>query len=448
MSAKKKESKILKTPKGMRDLLGEEYFTYQGFFEKASEIALYYGFKPIETPIMEQEELFHSLGEHTDIVNKELYSIKAKGSNKYALRPEGTAPVMRAYVENGMHTWPQPVMLYYGGSFFRHDRPQRGRFREFRQFGIEIIGTEKSIADAMTIKVMVCILEDVGIKNVVVDINSLGDKDCRTNHKKALTTFFKKHYGKLNAHEKDLLKKNPLRLLDSKNPLLQDLKEEAPTSIEFLTAETKKHFKEVLEYLGALDITYRINNSLVRGLDYYSRTVFEFVEQKQEEEKPEDKDSQKTQKEVEESIPLSLGAGGRYNYLGRALGFKKDTPGVGGALGVDRILMDESVKNISPRIVKKPKVYFIQLGFEAKLKSLGVIEILRKARLPIRQSLSKDGLSVQLGTAEKLKIPWVIIMGQKEVLEESVIVRNMEDRSQNTVPIKELAEYIKKIIAK
>lgn len=444
MPAKKKELKVLKSPKGMRDLLGEEYFTYQGFFEKASEIALYYGFKPIETPIMEHEELFHSAGEYTDVVTKEMYALKAKGSNKYALRPEGTAPVMRAYMEHGMHTWPQPVMLFYGGRFFRHDRPQRGRFREFRQFGIEVIGTDKSIADAMTIKVMACILEEVGIQNIVVDINSLGDKECRNAYKRALTTFFKKHAGKLNAHEKDLLKNNPLRLLDSKNPLLQEIKEEAPTAMEFLTGDSKKHFKEVLEYLDALNIEYQINNTLVRGLDYYSRTVFEFKEQiettNKEEEKPEDNETKE--------LPLELGGGGRYNYLGKTLGSKKEIPGVGAALGVDRILMDENIKNLTPRIVKKPKVYFIQLGFEAKLKSLGVIEILRRARLPIRQSLSKDGLSAQLGTAEKLRIPWVIIMGQKEVLENSVIVRNMEDRSQNTVSIDELADYIKKVIAK
>ncbi|MAZ40795.1 histidine--tRNA ligase [bacterium] len=442
MPAKKPDNSI-KTPKGMRDLLGEEYFTYQGFFEKAAEIALYYGFKPIETPIMEREELFHSVGEHTDVVTKEMYALKAKGSNKFALRPEGTAPVMRAYIEHGMQTWPQPVMLYYGGRFFRHDNPQRGRFREFRQFGLEVIGTDKSIADAMTIKVMATVLEEVGIENIVVDINSLGDKECRTAYKRALVNYFKKHSGKLNAHEKDLLKNNPLRLLDSKNPELEKLKEDAPTSMEFLTGESKKHFKEVLEYLDALDITYQINNTLVRGLDYYSRTVFEFIEQPKEAPEGEGGD-----KKEEASAPLSLGGGGRYNYLGKALGAKQDVPGVGAALGVDRILMDESVKNLTPRIVKKPKVYFIQLGFEAKLKSLGVIEILRKARLPIRQSLSKDGLSAQLGTAEKLRIPWVVIMGQKEVLENCVIVRNMEDRSQTNVPIEELADYIKKVIAK
>jgi len=447
MTNNKKNSNPLKSPKGTRDLFGEEYFAYQGFFEKAAEVALYYGFKPIETPIIEQEGLFNTVGEYTDVVTKEMYSLKSKGTQKLVLRPEGTAPIIRAYMEHGMQTWPQPIMFYYGGRFFRHDKPQRGRFREFRQFGLEVIGTDKSIADAIIIKVMSIILEEVGIQNVTININSLGDKDCRNAYRKSLTTFFKKYYGKLDAHEKDLLKNNPLRLLDSKNPILQKIKEEAPSSIEFLNGDAKKHFKEVLEYLDALGITYQIDNTLVRGLDYYSRTVFEFVEQKEKKNDPTETIETKNDDDAEE-LPLSLCAGGRYDGLGKSLGAKHDIPGVGAALGVDRILADKNVKGLSPRLIKKPKIYFIQLGFEAKLKSIGVIEILRKARLPIRQSLSKDGLSAQLGTAEKLKIPWVVIMGQKEVLENSVIVRNMEDRSQHSVSLDELSDYIKKVIAK
>ena len=432
----KEEGGPLQVPKGTRDIWGDEYFAMHGLLEKASEIALYYGFSPIETPILEYEALFHPAGEYTDMVQKEMYTLRTKGGGKLALRPEVTAPIVRAYIEHGMHALPQPVMLYYGGPVFRHDNPQRGRWREFRQFGLEILGTEKSVADAMIIRIFLTILEEVGLKNISLEINSLGDKDSRGAYKRALGTYFKKYASDLSQNAKMLLVKNPLRLLDSKDAGMADLKKNAPQSIEFLQEPAKSHFKEVLEYLDALGIPYKIENTLVRGLDYYNRTAFEFKETLPEEEGSPD------------ARPLEFGGGGRYDYLGKMLGSKKPLPAVGGAIGVDRILSAVKEKHLAPRILKKPKVFFIQLGFEAKLKSLSVVEILRKARLPVKHSLSKDGLAAQLGLAEKLEIPWVIILGQKEVLEESVIVRNMEDRSQKTVRIDSLADYIKKVIAK
>tara|TARA_Y100000310_G_C20672541_1_gene811106 strand:- start:300 stop:1631 length:1332 start_codon:yes stop_codon:yes gene_type:complete len=441
---RKKESKPpsrakiedLKTPKGMHDIIGDDYFSYQGFIEKAQEIALYYGFSPIETPILEKGEIFtRTIGDFTEIIQKEMYTLRTKGGDKLAMRPEGTASVMRAYVEHGMRTLPQPVMLFYSGPFFRHENPQRGRLREFRQFGLEVIGTDKSIADVIVIKVFSTILEEAGMSNLCVDINSLGDKECRSAYKKALTAYFRKYVGSLNTHEKELLRYNPLRLLDSKRGELQEIIEEAPESVDSLNAASKQHFKEVLEYLDSLDIAYNINSRLVRGLDYYSRTAFEFIEN------PADDNPS-------DEPPLALGGGGRYDYLAKALGARKDIPGVGGAIGIDRIIMHDTGKKLRPRILKKPKVFFIQLGFEAKLKSLGVIEILRKAHLPVKQSLGKDSLTVQLGIAEKTEIPWVIILGQKEVIEDSVIVRNMSDRSQKTVLIKDLPDYIKQVIAK
>jgi len=433
----KKEGPV-QSVKGMRDLLSDEFFSLEGFFEKASEIALYYGFQPIQTPLIEREEAFlRTVGEYTDIVQKETYTFRTKGGDRLILRPEGTAGVMRAYIEHGMHTLPQPVMLFYYGPFFRHENPQRGRQRQFQQFGIEVLGIDKSVADAITIRVLLTILEEAGLKDIIVEINSLGDKECRSQYKKALYAYFKRHIGKLSANEKELLKNNPLRLLDSKNPDIIPLKEKAPEAMDYLTGASKEHFKEVLEYLDTLKIPFRINSNLVRGLDYYSQTVFEFVLEKEEE----------TEK-GKESVRIELGGGGRYDYLAKMLGAKKDIPSVGGALGVSRIISLGYGTHLKPRILKKPRVFFIQLGFEAKLQSLGVIEILRKAKLPVRQSLSKDGLSVQLGIAERLKISWVLILGQKEVLEESIIVRNMEDRSQQTVKIADLADYIKKVIAK
>lgn len=424
------KGKELSTPKGMRDIMNEEFYNFQGFFEKAQEVAIYYGFKPIDTPMLEHESVFTSgIGEGTDIIDKEMYTLKTKGGDHLALRPEHTASLMRAYIEHGMQTTPQPVMFYQYGPTFRHDNPQRGRYRQFFQFDLDSLGSDKSIMDALVIKVGMSILEEAGAQNLSVDINSIGDKECRGVYLKELTNYYKKHINALPSTDRERLKTNPLRILDSKDPKTKEINEQAPDSVSFLCPSCKKHFKEVLEYLEEMNIPYNINKNLVRGLSYYTRTVFEVIEEKGQ----------------EDGSPLTIAGGGRYDYLARQLGSKKDVPAVGFSIGVDRIVASPWYKKLSPRIIKKPKIYFIQLGAEAKLKSLAVIEILRKAHIPIAQSLSKDSLGSQLAIAEKLNIPYVLIFGLKEALNDSVIVRNMSNRSQETIKISELLEYLKEI---
>ncbi len=421
------------SPKGMRDLMDKEYYAYQGFFEKASEVARYYGFNPIETPILEREAVYtSSLGIGTDIRDKEMYALKTKGGDHLAMRPEGTAGVMRAYLEHGMQTLPQPVMLYYYGPFFRHENPQRGRLRELRQFGLEVIGSSKSIIDAVVIRTITLILEEAGFKNFSVELNSIGDKECRGTYIRELTNYYKKHQNEICPNCKERLKTNPLRVLDCKDPRCQEPKAGSPTPVDSLCNGCRTHFKEVIEYLEAMEIPYRMNKNLVRGLDYYTRTVFEIIDLA-----PTDNDNENPEP------PLTLAAGGRYDLLARSLGSKKDVPAMGAAIGVDRVIMSPSHKALDPRIVKKPKVYFIQLGMEAKLKSLGIIEILRKARVPIAQALSKDGLAQQLAIAERSGAPFTIIFGQKEALDNTVIVRNMTTRSQETVPLANLPDFVK-----
>ncbi|OGI64083.1 histidine--tRNA ligase [Candidatus Nomurabacteria bacterium RIFCSPLOWO2_02_FULL_40_10] len=418
------------SPKGMRDLLNEEYYAFQGFFEKAQEVAVYYGFKPLETPMLENEEIFTAgVGVGTDIVDKEMYTLKTKGGDHLALRPEHTAPMMRAYIEHGMQTMPQPVMLYQYGPSFRHDKPQRGRYRQFWQFDCDSIGSEKSIMDAVVIKTCISILEEAGASNLSIDINSIGDKECRGAYIKELASYYRKHINQLPSVDRERLKTNPLRILDSKEEKTKEVNEQAPDSVSFLCPLCKKHFKEVLEYLEEMHIQYNINKNLVRGLSYYTRTVFEIIEQKN----------------AEGDAPLTLAGGGRYDYLARQIGSKKDVPAAGFSIGVDRIVSSPWYKKLAPRILKKPKIYFIQLGAEAKLKSLNVIEILRKAHIPIAQSLSKDSLGSQLAIAEKLAIPYTLIFGVKEALDNSVIVRDMSNRSQDTVKLSKLLEYLKEL---
>lgn len=428
--APKPKLSVLSAPKGMRDLMNEEYYAFQGFFEKAQEVAVYYGFKPIETPMLEHEELITGgIGAGTDIVEKEIYNLKTKGGDHLALRPEHTAPLMRAYIEHGMQNMPQPVMFYQYGPVFRHDKPQRGRYRQFYQFDLDCLGSDKSILDALVIKAGICILEEAGASNLSIDINSIGDKECRGAYLRELTNYYKKHISNLPAVDRERLKTNPLRILDSKEEKTIAINEGAPDSISFLCATCKKHFKEVLEYLEEMGIAYNINKNLVRGLSYYTRTVFEIIEQEA----------------SEEGTRLALAGGGRYDYLARAVGSKRDVPAVGMSIGVDRIVASSWYKKLAPRIMKKPKMYFIQLGADAKLKSLNIIEILRRAHIPIAQSLSKDSLGSQLAIAERLGIPYAIIFGVKEALENSVIVRDMQSRSQDTVKIPKLLEYLKNL---
>lgn len=426
---KKNNKEAPSTVKGMRDIIDDQYYQYQGFFEKAQEVSMYYGFKPIETPIVEYESVFtSSIGIGTDIIDKEMYVLKTKGGDHLALRPEHTSPLMRSYIQNGMQALPQPLMFYSYGPSFRHDNPQKGRYRQFYQFDMDILGSEKSILDALAIRTAWTILTEAGAKNLVIDINSIGDKECRGSYIKELVSYYKKNINNLPSVDKERLKTNPLRILDSKDPKTIEINQRAPDSISHLCPSCKKHFKEVLEYLEQMEIPYNINKCLVRGLSYYTRTVVEII-----------------QEDEETGNKMTIAGGGRYDYLGKQLGSKKDVPAVGISIGVDRVIESDWYAKLCPRIIKKPKIYFIQIGSEAKLKSLNVIEILRKGKIPISQSISKDNLSAQLAIAEKLEMKYAIIFGQKEALEDSVIFRDMSNRSQDTIKIENLLEHIKNL---
>ena len=421
---KSPKKEILKTVKGMRDILPEEALVLRKIEEKARAVAEYYGFKPIQTPHLEQTKLFiASLGETTEMVEKQMYSFHTRGGDYLTLRPEGTAPIMRSYFEHGMRSWPQPVMFYYDGSFFRHESPQKGRWREFRQFGLEILGDDSSVSDAIIIRVFALILEEIGFKNIIVHINTLGDKECRGAFRRELVQYLRRKTNYLCSDCKKRFKKNPLRVLDCKNEGCREIKEKAPQMIEYACANCRAHFKNVLEFLDELKIPYFINHFLVRGLDYYSRTVFEFMMN-------------------DERSNLSLGGGGRYDYLAGALS-SKNIPATGAALGTDRIA--ELAKELGiffPR-KKEPKLFLIQLGNYAKRKSLSLAEDFRRAGIPLAMSFSRDSIASQLKIAVKSKAAFALIIGQKEAYDETIIFRDMETRIQETVPLSNLLNFIK-----
>lgn len=430
--------------------------------EKASEIASAYGFKQIRTPHIEHTELFEpTLGETSDIVSKQMYSFKTRGGDNLVLRPEWTVPAVRTYFEHGMHSWPQPVMLYNHGSFFRHENPQKGRFREFGQFDLEILGDEDGFSDALIIRVSALIFQELGFKNLVVHINTLGDKECRGEFRKELVSYYRRKVNSLCKNCKRRLKENPLRLLDCKEASCVELRAEAPKMIDFTCQSCRAHFKSVLEVLDELSVPYLLNPHLVRGLDYYSRTVFEiFSDMAPEKKTPADKavvsgDGIPTPTPSTESpadagkekpplvLPIALAGGGRYDYLAEELGQKK-LFGVGVAIGLDRLYEELAPRRAGIIKEKKPDVSLIQVGTQAKKKALLLFESLRKAKFSIAQSFAKDGLRAQLYLADKSGSNSALIIGQKEALDGTVIVRDMASGAQETVLQDKLAGYLKK----
>lgn len=435
MSKPKSKKEFLKTPKGTRDILPSDALYWRMFNDKAEELANAYGFKAIHTPHIEHAELFApALGETSDIVEKQMYSFRTRGGDQLVLRPEWTVPAVRAYFEHGMHTWLQPVMLYYSGSFFRHENPQRGRWREFGQFDIEILGEETQIADALIIRIFTLIFQELGLKNFSVHINTLGDKECRNEYRKELVAYYRRKINSLCKDCKRRLKENPMRLLDCKEPSCVELRTEAPKMIDFVCSACRAHFKGVLDLLDDLGVPYYLNPYLVRGLDYYSRTVFEiFI----------DSSVVEIKSEEEKRAPIALASGGRYDYLAESLGQKK-LFGVGGAIGIDRLVDELKARNIKPSKEKKADIFLIQIGPQAKKKSLALFEILRKAKLGLAHSFGKEGLRSQLQAADKAGASWALIIGQKEALDGTLIVRDMATGAQETVPQAKVLDQLKK----
>ncbi|OGN33127.1 MAG: histidine--tRNA ligase, partial [Candidatus Yanofskybacteria bacterium RIFCSPLOWO2_12_FULL_41_8] len=366
----------------MHDILPEEQKYWRYVLKRAESLAEDYSFERITTPVVESMELFlRSAGAGSDIIEKEIYTFKTKGGDDLALRPEGTASIVRAYLENGMNVRPHPVKLYYHGPMFRHDQPQHGRFRQHFQFGVETIGDASEIIDAELIFLAYKLLNSLGLDNYNVHINSMGDSSCRPAYIRTLKDFYKNRTKKVCAQCRVRFKKNVLRMLDCKEESCKEVSKDAPPIVDFLDEDCKRHFKKVLEVLDEAKIPYIMNPHLVRGLDYYTRTVFEFIPD----------ENSKSQ--------LTVVAGGRYDRLIDLLGGSK-TPAAGWAMGLDRIILALKENEISVlEIGLKPKVFLVQLGDAAKRKSLVLFENLRKSGIEVKSSLGRDSIKSQLRIA-------------------------------------------------
>lgn len=421
-----------KSPKGMHDILPKDQKYFQKIFDVCKDMAEFYDFSRIETPILEQAELFtKGVGQATEVVEKQMYVLKSKGNDVLALRPEGTASVVRAFVQNGMETWPKPVKLWYFGPFFRHEKPQSGRFRQFWQFGFEVLGARNPVIDVRIIQIFLNILQKLKIKDLLLQINSMGEAKCRSRYKKVLVKYLKSYQKTLCPDCKRRLRQNPFRVLDCKKQTCQKIVSAGPQFMDYLCKVCRAHFKQVLEFLDSLEIPYRLNPYLVRGLDYYTKTVFEIFIAKPSEEL--------------NSGHIALAGGGRYDDLIRVLG-NKDVPGCGAAAGIERIVQIMKNQEFKFPIKKKPQIFLAQLGILSKTKALILFEQFRKAGIPVVESFSKDSLRAQLERANKLGAKYTLILGQKEVMEGKLILRNMQTGTQKTLKLDKIIQTIKKKI--
>jgi histidyl-tRNA synthetase len=411
----------------MHDILPEEQKYFQKIYEVCQDIANFYQFQKIETPILEETELFsRGIGFSTDIVGKQMFTLRTKGGDYLTLRPEFTASIVRAYIEHGMFNLPQPVKLWYFGPCFRYEHPQAGRFRQFWQFGFEVLGEESPVIDTQIIQLFYNILKELKLKKLIIELNSIGDNQCRPYYKKLLVSYFKSREMALCADCRRRLRENPLRILDCKEEKCQRIISQAPQMLDHLCEECKNHFKEVLEFLDELELPYHLNPYLVRGLDYYTKTVFEIYE------------------ESPEGRALgALAGGGRYDALTKLLG-GKDTPGCGGAGGIERIINLMKTRQLRLKKEPEPEIFLAQLGNLAKRKSLKLLEDFRKAKIQIAESFGRDSLKAQLARADKLGVKYTLILGQQEALEGTIIVRDMASGKQETIKIEKVVGEMKK----
>lgn len=424
MASRKKPFQALR---GMKDILAKDWVYYDWILNKAKNIFEFYSFERIETPILEKAELFtKGVGKNTDIANKEMYVLRTKENKELlALRPEGTASVARSYIEKGMFNLSQPVKLYYFGPFFRHEKPQAGRYRQFYQLGAEIIGESDAAADTEIITLSKIFLENLGFssKSISLLLNSIGCSECRPNYIKELKKYYRQYDKQICADCRRRIKENPLRVLDCKSEKCLAIKNGAPTALDYLCSECHNHFKALLELLDYLNIPYILDKTLVRGFDYYTRTVFEFSF-------------------GDETKKIVLGGGGRYDKLTKILGGIQ-RPAVGVAFGIERLIKEiiEKGKDLN---LPKPKVFLAQIGEAAKRQSFKLLEQFRKANILIGESLGKESIRAQLKIADRLETNYVLILGQQEVLDGMIILKDMSSGIQESIPLEKIITEVKK----
>ena len=421
------EKMDIKVPRGTQDILPSETAKWQVVENLIREQCRMYQYKEIRTPVFEHTELFtRSVGDTTDIVQKEMYTFQDRGNRSLTLRPEGTASVVRSYVEHKMFGYPdQPVKLYYMGPMFRYERQQAGRYRQFVQFGIEAIGSADPAIDAEVISLAMSVYRKAGLKKLKLVINSLGDKESRVAHKEALVNHFAPHIEEFCSDCQNRLHKNPLRILDCKVDRNHALMQTAPSLTDYLNEESATYFEKVKEYLTTLNIPFEVDPNLVRGLDYYNHTAFEIM----------------SAAEGFGAI-TTLAGGGRYNGLVKELG-GPDSPGIGFAMSIERLLMAIEAEKNTLEDISSLDVYVIGMGEAAKKKAVELTYELRQNNITADMDYLDRKVKTQMKSADRLKAKLVLVIGDDELENQSAMLKDLSTGNQELIPFSSLVEQIK-----
>lgn len=413
-------------PRGTQDILPGTSEKWQYVEKRMHDLCRAFNYSEIRTPIFEQTELFQrSVGDTTDIVQKEMYTFEDKGGRSLTLRPEGTASVARSYVENKRFGLPdQPDKLYYIGPMFRYERPQSGRMRQFVQFGVEAIGSDDPSIDAEVIALAMELYSSLGLKGLKLVINSLGDKESRENHKQALISHFKPSIDEFCSDCQQRLEKNPLRILDCKKDKDHPLMATAPSILDYLNEDSRRYFEKVQAFLRQMDISYEIDPGLVRGLDYYNNTAFEIM----------------IEGEGFGAI-TTLTGGGRYNGLTEELG-GPEAPGIGFALSIERLLMALSAQNVDLPVEKGLDCYVVTMGESAETEAVSILWSLRKEGLSVEKDYMQKKVKAQFKAADRMNAAYTVVIGNDELQSGEVSIKKMSDGSQEKTAISNLADYL------
>ncbi|GAW92693.1 histidine--tRNA ligase [Calderihabitans maritimus] len=412
-------------PRGTNDILPDEAIKWQYLEKIIREICEQYGYEEIRTPIFEHTELFYrGVGETTDIVEKEMYTFTDRSDRSLTLRPEGTAPVVRAFLEHKLYSGPQPTKLYYVGPMFRYGRPQAGRFRQFHQFGIEVFGSRDPAVDAEVIGLAMDFYERLGLRDLELNINSVGCPQCRPRHRLELQGYLKPHAEKLCPTCRNRFERNPLRIFDCKNTGCQELVEQAPTITGSLCNECNEHFQRVKKYLDTIGVQYVVNEKMVRGLDYYTNTAFEIIA-----------------KGI--GAQSSIGGGGRYDGLVEACG-GPSIPGIGFGLGLERILLAMEQQGVQVPKEEEAKVFVAVLGEKAKETGLRLAFKLRKKGVAAEIDYLDRSLKAQMKAADRYGARFTVIIGEQELEQNKAVVRNMITGEQEEAALEAVEELLLK----
>ena len=415
-----------KGPRGTQDILPGQVEKWQYIEGKLYDLCKSFHYKEVRTPIFEHTELFQrGVGDSTDIVQKEMYTFEDRGGRSLTLRPEGTASVVRSYVEHKLFgSANQPVKLFYFGPMFRYERPQQGRMRQFVQFGIEVLGSNDPAVDAEVISLAMQSYRSLGLQSLKLVINSLGDKDSRQNHREALVQHFDPYREELCSDCQVRLKQNPLRILDCKKDRDHPAMKDAPSILDFLNEESSAYFERVKRYLDAMGISYDVDPNLVRGLDYYNHTAFEIM----------------SEAEGFGAI-TTLSGGGRYNGLVQDLG-GPETPGIGFALSIERLLMALEAEGIELPVEDQLDCFVVAMGDQPREVASQVVFDLRKSGIQVDQDYLGKKIKSQFKTADRLKAKFVLVLGESEMEQGVVSVKEMGTGDQQSVALSEIENFL------